>query len=82
MHSKHNFAYPILVRCLVLGLALFVADVQAHAQIAFMSERDGNKEIYVMDSDGRNSRNLTRHSADDWTPSWSPNGERIAFMSK
>ena len=66
MHSKYNFAYPILVRCLVLGLAMFVADVRVGAQIAFTSFRDGNGEIYVMDADGGNPRNLTRNPALDW----------------
>ena len=32
------------------------------ANIAFQSSRDGNYEIYVMDSDGSNSRRLTDHS--------------------
>ena len=32
--------------------------------IAFQSSRDGNYEIYVMDSDGSNPRRLTDHS--DW----------------
>lgn len=51
------------------------------AQIAFASGRDGNFEIYVMDSDGKNQRRLTHHPADDALPSWSPDGKKIAFSS-
>ena len=29
-------------------------------QILFGSERDGNQEIYIVDADGENLRNLTR----------------------
>ena len=49
--------------------------------IAFESERDGNWEIYVMDSDGSNPRRLTDHPAEDKYPSWSPDGRHIAFQS-
>ncbi len=50
--------------------------------IAFSSTRDGNSEIYVMDSDGGNQVRLTNHPAVDSHPSWSPDGRRIAFVSK
>ena len=43
-------------------------------QIAFMSNRDGNPEIYVMNRDGSNVRRLTNHPAGDVTPTWSPTG--------
>ena len=47
--------------------------------IAFSSDRDGNYEIYAMNADGSNKTRLTNNSADDWRPSWSPNGRNIAF---
>ena len=50
-------------------------------QIAFFSARDGNSEIYVMDADGKNQRRLTNHPATDFSPSWSPDGQKIAFSS-
>jgi TolB protein len=50
-------------------------------RIAFMSGRDGNPEIYVINVDGSNLRRLTNHPAGDGTPTWSPNGAQIAFVS-
>ena len=49
--------------------------------IAFVSDRDGNDEIYVMGSDGSNPRRLTDHLARDFDPTWSPDGRHIAFVS-
>jgi Tol biopolymer transport system component len=54
------------------GAVLITVRAQApqQAQIAFVSERDGNPEIYVMDSDGKNPRNLTNHPANDYIDDW------------
>lgn len=41
-------------------------------KIAFPSYRDGNNEIYIMNADGSEQRNLTNNPAHDWIPSWSP----------
>ena len=52
-------------------------------RIAFMSGRDGNPEIYVMNVDGSNLRRLTNHPAGDGTPTWSPNSaaDRVRLRS-
>ena len=49
------------------------------SKIAFYSWRDGNAEIYVMDSDGANQNRLTFNDTYDYYPTWSPNGKQIAF---
>ena len=39
-------------------------------KIAFSSKRDGNWEIYVMDTNGQNQVNLTNNPAKDITATW------------
>jgi dipeptidyl aminopeptidase/acylaminoacyl peptidase len=52
-----------------------------NGKIAFMTSRDGNNEIYVMNADGSNQTRLTTNSVDDEFPAWSPDGAKIAFFS-
>ncbi|MBN1221563.1 MAG: PD40 domain-containing protein [Anaerolineae bacterium] len=50
-------------------------------KIAFTSNRDGNQEIYVMNTDGSGVTRLTNNPAEDHSPVWSPGGWLLAFVS-
>lgn len=49
--------------------------------LAFVSERDGNLELYRANSDGTHLKRLTHNFALDDHPTWSPDSKRIAFCS-
>ena len=50
-------------------------------RVVFMSNQDGNWDIYVVNVDGSNLQRLTRDAAQDGLPTWSPDGQAIAFVS-
>jgi pSer/pThr/pTyr-binding forkhead associated (FHA) protein len=52
-----------------------------YGNIAFLSDRDGNFEVYVINPDGTWLRRITREPATDMMPTWDPNGIRLAFRS-
>ena len=49
--------------------------------IVFVSDRDGDSEIFVMESNGNNVTQLTENESNDWNPKWSPDGMSISFDS-
>lgn len=51
------------------------------SKIAFMTNRDGNMEIYAVNRDGSGVRRITRHPGNDTSPTWSPAGNQVAFTS-
>ena len=81
MQRGFNLIHIILAGVVVLCVTPLMVCVDAEAQIAFVSERDGNSEIYMMDADGKNQRRLTKNDFPDTDPSWSPDGKRIIFVS-
>ncbi len=50
-------------------------------KIAFVSDRNGHKELYIMDSDGGNQQPLTLYKSIVLSPAWSPDGKEIYFVS-
>jgi TolB protein len=50
-------------------------------EIAFVSNRSGTKEVWVMDADGGNQRAVTQNRSINSFPSWDPDGESIVYTS-
>jgi Tol biopolymer transport system component len=82
-----NLAFFCIGIFLFIGVMLapepaFALRHRSNGKIAFTSDRDGNREIYVMNADGTDQRRLTNNPGVDDYPAWSPDGKRIAFLSQ
>ena len=49
--------------------------------ISFASNRTGNFDIYLIDTNGENLRSLTNHPSNEYGPTWSPDGRFLAYTS-
>ena len=52
-----------------------------NSKIAFISNRDGNDELYMMDYDGANQTRITFNKVTDYMPAWSPDSKKIVYTS-
>jgi TolB protein len=71
----HKFADEIIMR---LGGGI---PGIAESSIYFVSDRSGHKEIWAMDYDGSNQRQITHLNSISLSPRISPDGSRLAFSS-
>lgn len=51
------------------------------SRIAFVSDRSGSKELWIMRWDGADALQLTTHRSIAIGPAWSPDGQWLAFTS-
>jgi Tol biopolymer transport system component len=54
---------------------------QVNGEIAFVSDQDGDFEIYALNPQTGQARNLTNYIGMDYHPGWSPDGEHLLFLS-
>ena len=70
----------LLIACLAtLGLAV-ASWGQADDKIAFISDREGHGDVWIMNADGSDPVNLTQ-GRDCASPAWSPDGTQIAYIA-
>lgn len=50
-------------------------------ELAFISNRTGNREVFVMDADGRNQRRATNSNSIKMFPDWLPDGRGLLYVS-
>ncbi len=73
--------FPVSQPVYSTEISLPIGTATSSYLIAFTSRRDGNDEIYTMQSNGSIVGRLTDHPGIDSSPNWSPDGKKIVFAS-
>lgn len=80
-HGRLSGAAPGATRLIARhGDAADTAIVTVYDEIAFVSNRGGDADIYVVTADGNGGLNLTGLTGAEVGPAWSPAGDRLAFL--
>jgi TolB protein len=86
LRRKHlrfrDLAFMLIALFAVGSVATYFAiQMRKPVMISFMSDRDENFEIYMMDIESTKVTNITNHEAEDGLPAWSAQQEAIAFLT-
>ncbi len=65
----------------LFSLIVLAVNAWGASYISFYSNRTGQSDIYIIDTNGKNLRNLTNHPAGDYSATWAPDGRSFAFRS-
>ena len=78
---KRKLQAGLLALCYMFSLVSTSLAQNTDTSIVFMSQRSGSAEIYRMNPDGTQIRQLTEDPQYANQPAWSPDGQQITFMS-
>lgn len=83
MNNKKHFGEKLRKLALILTFSFLIFSCQSSGTsktILYISEKDGNPEIYSTDRNGNVHTRLTNSSKIESSPKLSPNGENIAYL--
>ncbi len=79
--GKVEFKWLIAHRVSDMIMEYFGEKAFFTTKIVFISNRDGNKEVYIMDYDGKRQKRITFNNYIEILPSWSKDNEKIIYTS-
>ena len=73
--------YMLFGMTFLFSFFLLAVNAWGAPYISFNSNRTGQSDIYIIDTNGKNLRNLTNHPAETIGATWAPDGRSFAFVS-
>lgn len=73
--------FAVILLAVQIGAFVLFGKSQSPARIAFMSDRDGNFEVFIMDLESSVITNITNNPSADGLPSWSSEAKSFAFLT-
>ena len=73
--------YMLFGMAFLFSIFLLAVNAWGAPYISFNSYRAGQPELYIIDTNGKNLRNLTNHPAVNFSATWAPDGRSFAFAS-
>ena len=71
--------FAVLIGLMLISVACFNSETSS--SIAFVSEIDGDAEIFLLEPKSGNTTRITSNGGSDVYPSWSPDRTKIAYLS-
>ena len=81
IRSQYSRVAGLLVTSLLMIAAGACGGSSGGGQIAFVSDVDGDQEVFLLDPDTGEATPLTDNRSEDFGPRWSPGGKVLAYIT-